>query len=70
MVFITTKQKKKRNRDAEIYREWRELSSNPANSRTEITKYLMAKHRIKAPSTIWAIRKRLERFDSLIIVEN
>lgn len=48
-------------RDAAIYKEFVRLMAEPDASATEVTKYLMEKYNIHSPSTVWEIRRRVEK---------
>ena len=57
----TEHQRKKEEKEAIIYKEYVELRSNENNSKMEIVKLLMGKFEIYAPSTVYAIIKRVEK---------
>jgi hypothetical protein len=44
-----------------IYHEWNELMKRPGAMATAVDKYLREKHGFGADSTIWFIRKRVEK---------
>jgi len=60
MTFKTEFQQEKEAKDKQIYDEFVSLSSEPRAAATEGTKFLMKKYGIHSPSTLWAIRKRVE----------
>lgn len=60
-VFKTAYQVEQEAKDGAIYNEWNELMQVPGQSRTGVTQYLMQKYNIHASSTIWFIRKRVEK---------
>jgi len=60
MTFKTVFQQEKEAKDKQIYDEFVSLSSEPGAAATEVTKFLMKKYGIHSPSTLWAIRKRVE----------
>lgn len=48
-------------RDRRIYEEFISLISEPGLTVTQVTESLMRKYKIHSPSTLWAIRKRVEK---------
>lgn len=60
MTLKTECQKRLEARDAAVYKDWLELSANPENSKTAISKHLMKKYGVYSRSTIWAMCKRAE----------
>ncbi len=44
-----------------IYNEWNELIAQPGAMATAVAQHLMKKYNIHAQSTIWFIRKRVEK---------
>jgi len=48
-------------RELAIYNEWNALIGEPGAMRTAIDMHLMEKYNIHAASTIWFIRKRVEK---------
>ena len=61
MTLKTPYKKKQEAKDMAVYREFTELASNPDNAISAINEYLMKKYGFSAPSTIWVIRKRVEK---------
>lgn len=59
--FISPARREKMERDAAIYKEFVRLMAEPDASATEVTKYLMEKYNIHSPSTVWEIRRRVEK---------
>ena len=43
-----------------VYRDWQSLTSNSRSKKEAVTAYLMKKYNIRARSTVWAIRRRVE----------
>lgn len=60
MVFKTEFQREKEARDMQIYQEYVTLTSEPGAAATKVQEFLMKKYGIHSPSTLWAIRKRVE----------
>lgn len=60
-VFKTPYQVEQEAKDGAIYKEWNELMKVPGQSRTGVTQYLMQKYNIHSSSTIWFIRRRVEK---------
>lgn len=60
-VFKTPYQVEQEAKDMAIYSEWNELMKVPGQSRTGVTQHLMQKFNIHSASTIWFIRKRVEK---------
>lgn len=58
--MITEKQKKRRKKDAKIYRELMQLLDNKENSKMEVYKYIMKRHNIATVNTLYRIIKRAE----------
>ena len=48
-------------RELAIYNEWNELMSQPGVMAMSVRKYLCEKYGFGAESTIWFIRKRVEK---------
>lgn len=61
MTFKTNYQKKQEAKDMAVYSEFMELAANPENAIGAINAHLMKKYDINSPSTIWVIRKRVEK---------
>lgn len=59
MTLRTEYQEKVRQRNAEIYREYKKLAANPENARTAISKLLQEKYEA-SPTTIWRAIKQGE----------
>lgn len=59
-ILITEKQKKRRKKDAKIYRELIQLLENKENSKMEVYKYIMKRHNIATVNTLYRIIKRAE----------
>lgn len=58
--FKTDFQREKEARDKQIYEEYITLTSEPGTAATKVVEFLMKKYNIHSPSTLWAIRKRVE----------
>lgn len=58
--FKTDYQREKEVRDKQIYEEYIMLTADPDTAVTKVQEYLMKKYNIHSPSTLWAIRKRVE----------
>ena len=56
----TPYQKEKEARELAIYNEYQRLISEPGAQATAVNDFLMKKHGIHAPSTLYTIRKRVE----------
>jgi len=54
-------QLKKEAKELSIYNEWNELMKHPGAMATAVDKLLMGKYNIFSKSTIWFIRKRVEK---------
>lgn len=59
-VLKTPYQQEREAFEATVYREWQELTSDPANQREAVTAHLMKKYHIHTRTRVWAIRKRVE----------
>lgn len=59
-ILITEKQKKRRKKDAKIYRELMQLLDNKENSKMEVYKYIMKRNNIATVNTLYRIIKRAE----------
>lgn len=59
-TFKTDFQREKEARDMQIYEEYIMLISEPGAAATKVQEFLMKKYNIHSPSTLWAIRKRVE----------
>ena len=59
-TFKTDFQREKEARDKQIYDEYVALISEPGAAATKVQEFLMKKYNIHYPSTLWAIRKRVE----------
>lgn len=60
-VLKTSYQLEKQARELAIYNEWNALMSEPGAMATAVDEHLMSKYGIHAKSTIWFIRKRVEK---------
>lgn len=60
-VFKTPHKIRKEERELAIYNEWKELSSQDGAMLTEVTGHIMRKYHVYAASTVWSIRRRVER---------
>jgi hypothetical protein len=60
-VLKTDYQLEKEAKELAIYEEWNELIKQPGSMATAVGDYLMNKHNIFSRSTIWFIRKRVEK---------
>lgn len=60
-VLKTEYQLQKQARELAIYNEWCELIRQPGAMRTAVDEHLMHKYGIHSKSTIWFIRKRVEK---------
>ncbi len=58
--FKTDYQREKEARDQQIYEEYVTLTAEPGTAATKVQEFLMKKYNIHSPSTLWAIRKRVE----------
>lgn len=54
-------QLEKEKKDLEIYNAYNELKSQPGAMATAIDKVICERFGLFAPSTIWAVRKRVEK---------
>ena len=52
---------KKEAREIAIYNEWNELMAQPGAMASAVDRYLREKYEFGADSTIWFIRKRVEK---------
>ena len=59
--FRTELRKEKEQKELEIYTEYQQLVSVPGNSKVEVSKHLCRKYKISTISTIYALRKRVEK---------
>ena len=59
--FKTEYQIERENRDLEIYRAYNQMVAVPGRSKVEVAKFLARKYHIATVSTIYSIRKRVER---------
>lgn len=59
--FASKKAQAKWKRDVAIFNEFNELTKDPTASKGEVTRYLMAKYGLFSETTIWSIRKNVER---------
>lgn len=57
----TPYQLEKEAKERAIYNEWNELMAQPGAMATAVEQHLMQKYGIYAKSTIWFIRKRVEK---------
>ncbi|MDR3272328.1 MAG: hypothetical protein LBT29_02430 [Flavobacteriaceae bacterium] len=60
-VFKTDFKLGKEAKELAIFNEWNELVKQPGSMKTAIDEYLMEKYDIFSKSTIWFIRKRVEK---------
>lgn len=60
-VFKTACQEEREAKDMAVYNEWNELMKVPGQSASGVAAHLMQKYNIHSQSTIWVIRKRVER---------
>jgi len=61
-MILTTKFKAERlRRDRRLYADFIRMTSEPGASVTEATRVLMERYGLHSPSTVWAIRRRMER---------
>ncbi len=60
-AFKTPFQKKREQRELAIYTEYQQLISVPGSSKVEVAKHLCEKYGLATISTIYAIRKRVEK---------
>jgi hypothetical protein len=60
-VLKTPHKIRKEARELAIYNEWKELSSQDGAMLTEVTELIMRKYHIYAASTVWLIRRRVEK---------
>ena len=60
-VFKTAYQVEQEAKDLAVYNEWNELMKVPGQSATGVSAHLMQKYNIHSQSTIWFIRKRVEK---------
>lgn len=59
--FASKFSKEKWARDLALYKEFTKLSEEPDSSRTEITRHLMKKYGLHSESSVWYIRKKVEK---------
>lgn len=59
--FASRYEKDRWKRDLDVYNEFEKLTRDPKSSKTEVTKYLMEKHNLHSASSVWYIRKRVEK---------
>lgn len=59
-ALLTSHQRKIIARNSAVYKRWKELTSNPANSKMEIYKLICKEFDIESHSTVWSIVKRME----------
>lgn len=52
---------KKEARELAIYNEWSELMSQPGAMATAVDRYLTQKYEFGSETTVWFIRKRVEK---------
>lgn len=60
MSLRTEYQEKVRQRNAEIYKEWKRLAKNPNNSRTAISRELEKKYDV-SDTTVWRILQQYKK---------
>lgn len=60
-TFKTPFQQEKEQRELAIYTEYQELASDPNKSKVVIAQHLCKKYHLATVSTIYAIRKRVEK---------
>lgn len=61
MELKTQWQKEKEARDFAIYNDYKTMSKDPSNAKTEINKLLMKRYGLHAMSSIYAAIKRVEK---------
>lgn len=59
--FRTERQKRRERKEMELYMEYQTLASDPNKSKVVINQYLCEKYDIACASTIYAIRRRVEK---------
>lgn len=59
--FASKRAQEKWKRDLAIYKEFNELTKDPTASKGEVTRHLMAKYGLFSETTIWCIRKQVEK---------
>ena len=59
-ILITEYQREKIKKEKMVYDVYMKLRENPINSKTEIVRRVMSKFNIHAPSTVYAIVRRVE----------
>lgn len=52
---------KKEARELEIYNEYNQMKAQPGAMTTAVNKFLVQKHELGSETTVWAIRKRVEK---------
>ena len=60
-VFKTKFQLEKENKELALYTEYQQMIAVPGRSKVEIAKYLADKYHIATISTVYSIRKRVEK---------
>ena len=60
-VFKTKFQLEKENKELNLYSDYQEMVSVPGRSKVEIAKYLAEKYHLATISTVYSIRKRVEK---------
>lgn len=61
VTFKTPFQQEKEQRELAIYTEYQELVADPNKSKVAIAQYLCKKYHLATISTIYSIRKRVEK---------
>lgn len=61
LEFKTKWQMKKESKELALYTEYQQMIAVPGRSKVEIAKYLAEKYELATISTVYAIRKRVEK---------
>jgi len=61
MLFTSSGRQKRRQRDERVYADYIELMSVEGQSATGVIRFLMQKYGIDSASTVYAIKKRMEK---------
>ncbi len=59
--FASKRAQAKWKRDLAIYNEFNELTQDPTASKGEVSRYLMVKYGLFSQTTIWSIRRNVEK---------
>lgn len=59
--YETDLKKERWQRNLAIYEEFQRLTADPLASKVVVTRHLMKKYNLHSESTVWAIRKKVER---------